>query len=346
MSLVFVSSFITWFQSHVAGLLKKNLVKCSILEIRDWLIFYRTSSRIKDVVKIPYLNNTFLLLYESKYKNNTIVNFTKEVDINMSKWILSLWHVGWKVSYRVKWFIENEPSKLPPKPIKNIELSISKKYRNFVLDVHKPDYEIRISLRKDEKWLCLFRLTKKNAHKWLEKWELRSEFAYLISSFINFNYNDTIIDPFAWYWAIPRIIAQYFPYRELVINDIDKNLVNHCKSTIFPHNKDSKITFICQNALNLSMLESESVNHIVTDPPRWFFENLIPSVDLFYAWFIKEMNRILKKWWTMTVCTAQKELTKNLLIENWFIITREILTLVSRNKVSVYFVNKNEWFIQ
>jgi len=335
---IFVSTYTTGFQDQVTSLLQKNLLHTTILDARDGILFYTTKSRIQDVAKLPYVNNSFILLYESKHTHSKLPMFTEEVIKNSSQWIINLSILPWNLSYRVKWFIENKPSSIPITMTRNLENSISKRYKNYHVDINNPAYELRISLRKWEKGVCLFRITKKNAQKWLEKGELRPEFAYLISSFTYFNWNDVILEPFTGYWAIPKIIAQHFPYKTLIVNDIDKHRIAHCKKTL--KDKGDNIIFLNEDALHFSQIHDTEINHIVTDPPWWLFERLLPNKETFYEKAIQEMKRILKSGGTLTICTAQKEITQKLLQKYDFTIHQEIHTLVSGKKVAVYFTQK------
>lgn len=236
-------------------------------------------------------------------------------------------------------YFENEPTKIEWRVTKIIEQKIAQKYRNLFIDSMNPDIEFWISMRKWEEWRFMLRITKKNSRKWMEKWEMRTEFCYLMLSLADIKKDDIVIDPFAWHWSIPRTINEYFPCKKIIINDINKNDVDYYKSKIIKGS--SEIIFLHKDARLLNLNEIWTVDHIITDPPWGIFETLKPSPEIFYESFLQCFYKILVNWGDLVFCSFQKELSKKTLIKVWFTIKSEINTLLSGKKVSIFVAKKN-----
>ena len=337
---VFASTVITGFQDQACLLLQSQLPWFKVLSKSDWFLLYKSTSQISDIIGLPYLNNSFLCLYSSNKKWWNINYFANEVLHQYHKWITLIGFLSRKnLKFRVMSYFENEPTKIEWRVTKIIEQKIIQKYRNLSIDSMNPDIEFWISMRKWEEWRFMLRLTKKNSRKWMEKWEMRTEFCYLMSSLAHIQRDDIVMDPFAWHWSISRTINEYFSCKKIIINDINNEDINYCKSKIIKH--WSEIVFSNTNALRFDTNELWVINHIVTDPPWGIFEVLKPSPEVFYEIFLGCFFKILSHWGNLVFCSSQKELSKKMLLKVWFTLKSEINTLLSGKKVSIFVAQKN-----
>lgn len=334
---IYASSFITGFQDIVEFLLKKDLKNFKLVSKEDGFIIYKTTSDITSIINLPYINNSFLVLHIASFNKSSMETYAKELLQKRLFWKQKLMHFKrQRKKFRIMAYVENQPTRIPKHLHKQLENEILKTWKNLILDSANPEVEFRISKRKDEPYMFMLRLTKKNAIAWLNKGEIKSEFAYFINSLAELCHEDIVIDPFVGYGGLVKSILQNFAYKQIIVNDLNSTLIQQLKQKL----KDKNIIMLNKDFRKISFRDYW-VNAIITDPPRGLYEKLSPNLEKFYEDFIKKCSLELTSNGKLVICTYQKEITKNLLLQYWFKIQKEIHTLLSGKKVVIFMALHN-----
>lgn len=328
----YVSTCITWFQDLTAQLLQRDLKAFKLLKKEDGFIIYQSSSNNTTITALPYVNNSFLLLHVAQKPLSSLEHYAKELlytkHHRKSKFAPFKQN---KVKIRLMSYTENQPTKINKTLQKQLEKEILSCSRNFTLDTANPDIEFWLFKRANEPQRFLLRLTKKNATKGVKKGELRPEFAYFMNALWGLSAEDVIIDPFVGYGSFPKSLIKHFPYKKIIVNDIQFPLIQELKREL----KNQNLVFLNKDAKTLSFRDF-NVTTVITDPPWGLFETLQPNVEKFYETFIYKCAIELPENGKLIFCTYQKELAKSLLIKYDFRIKHEIHTLLSGKKVAIF----------
>lgn len=332
MIVTYVSSCITWFQDFAVQLLKKDLKAFKLLAKEDGLIIYQSSSSNDFVSKLPYINNSFLLLHTARKSSSSLEHYVKELLYSKKYRRSQLVHLKQKrLKIRLMSYVENQPTKINKTYHKHLEKEILSCSKNFILDTTSPDVEFWITKRENEPQRFLLRLTKKNATKWLKKGEIRPEFAYFVNALWGLSSDDVIIDPFVWYGSFPKSLIKNFPYKKIIVNDIQASLIYELKKEL----KGVNLVFLNKDIKKINFRDHK-VTAVITDPPWGLFESLYPSIEKFYEAFIHKCAEELPENGKLILCTYQKDIAKGLLIKYNFRIKQEIHTLLSGKKVVIF----------
>lgn len=161
-------------------------------------------------------------------------------------------------------------------------------------------------LTRTDGYACFaLRMTKKQStEKYLEKGELRPEFVTLLAAFADPDNslkkgNPIILDPFAGHGGIVKRLSQIYPNAKILASEIDKDLCSKIKGCI------------CCDATNLTHIQDESVDCVVTDPPWGFWQGDLrddKKLRSLYDGMLKELFRITKSGSSILILTAAKEI--------------------------------------
>ena len=343
MTYVYISTFITGFKDIVVDNLSRQINISKIDLVLDGLVVYRTKTDIKQIKKINYLNNTFLLLKRFDKRDSRLVNkMLKSVLIDNSLYKTIMHYVTTRNSFRVIVSKENQFVSANKWLLKSIEKKISK-YRNLRLDRSNPDIEFWLLIRSEGEAFFCMRLTKKpNQEKYLEKGELRPELASILCLISEPQDDDIFLDPFCGHGSIPvqRLFIPNCKYKKIIASDTNPELVSKLKGKVKQLEKTKTVkNFIIKNfdALRLSSLLDSSVNKIVTDPPWGLYASKIDNINKFQNSMMCEFYRILTKNGILVILTKKEIFDKILQShKDKFKLVKEYTTLVSGQKASVY----------
>lgn len=332
----YFSTFITGFEKVVGEALVSNLNNVKIDLLLDGLVLYSTDSSVEKVKKLKFLNNTFLLFeYFENLLNRPMsvmmncvlskTDFKSAPNINVSK--------KYK-TFRIITSEENQLVSVDNTKISRLEEKIKKGTR-LKPNRSKPDVEFWFLSRNEGCGFFGMRLTKHpDFTKSLPKGELRPELAHILCLISEPKPADVFLDPFAGYGAIPHARTNY-PYKQIIAFDNDPRLVSKLKHRL--KNKSSVLVGRC-DAIKLEMLDDDSVDKIVTDPPWGHF--LGKNLDLrdFYAQMLDSFHGVLKQGSFAVILMGEKELFEELLdrFSDRFTLLKKLDTLVSGRKAGVY----------
>ena len=97
----------------------------------------------------------------------------------------------------------------------------------------------------------------------------------------------------------------------------------------------------CADVFELSHIQDNSIDAIVTDPPWGLWEN-IPDIEDFYDRMFISFKRVLKEQGTMTILTARTVEFENAVRNAGLSIHDSLHTLVNGKKASLYVIARSE----
>ena len=122
--------------------------------------------------------------------------------------------------------------------------------------------------------------------------------------------------------------AKRFPCKKIYVSDIDEDKVKRfafgpqveiCKADVF----------------ELSYIQDNSIDSIITDPPWGLWEN-IPDIEDFYNRMFVSFKRVLKPNGKMTILTARTVEFENAVKNAGLTIQDSLHTLVNGKKATLY----------
>lgn len=335
----YASTFISGTQDIVEKLLKEDINKLKVLKKLDGLIVYETDHPQEKIRQIRYLNNTFFVLKIIDSGNkNPLSTFIQQFirDNNIS--VIPNHFITGKKSFRI---VISEENNLIA--INNDLLLKTEDYFSKILKLKvnraNPDLEIWIATRSEGLAFAGIRITKhSNYEKELHKGELHQQVTNLMCRLADLTPNDTVLDPFAGYGAIPFECANYFKVGKIFAADIDKRIFDLLKEKL--SKTKIKITTGKWNALNLKSLTDSSIDKIITDPPWGQFKE-ISEINIFYSSMLGEFKRLLKPGGLAVILTSQKELFTNQVkgLQNFNLINQYNI-LLSGKKTGLFVIRK------
>ena len=338
----FVSSFITGFQDVVSADLPKRLPGVKILNCYDGLIHYKYDGDSRELEKIIYFNNTFFVLKTMKGKG---LNFPSLVGALCSGKNYFLVNKG---SFRVRFQQENQFAKVDKNLTRRVEEYVVRNSR-LTLDRLSPTNEIWFSIRREGFAFCGELISKREfTEKNLNKGELRPEIAYLMCCFAKLQKDDVVLEPFCGYGAIPVQLKKHFACQKIYASDIDERKVNALRIAVpelvegqGPHTAQGPEVDLRQaDVFELSHIQDNSIDAIVTDPPWGLWEN-IPDIEDFYNKMFVSFKRVLKPDGKMTILTARTVEFENALKKAELKIQDSLHTLVNGKKASLYVIARS-----
>jgi len=343
---MYFSTFITGLSSVVELQLNESVKDVSVKSLQDGLIIYSTDTPQDQIAKLPFFNNTFLLIKTFK---DVDVN-TKSINKIMKQTIEDknvFYHLNKKIpestnSFRVVISVGNKmvgPDKnilyrLEDKIIEKLNLQVSKSL---------PDIELWYFIRREGGTAYFgIRITKHTEYrKILEKGELHPELCNILCYISNPSSNDVFLDPFTGSGAIPIQIFSSFEYKKIIIGDIDTLVIKKLKNKL-ENLGGNFIDVEVLDALNLDKIKNESIDKIITDPPWGINVGIDIDLNDFYRKMLLEFYRVLSKIGSIVILVGKKDLFEDILSElkSQFSINSRYDILVSGQKAGLYKLDK------
>ena len=325
----YFSTFISGFQDIVERELGKKLKTNKVEKMLDGLAIYETSSKIEEVKRIKFFNNSYLLgflkeninpLFPEKFIRDILKNgnFRFSDDVIGQK----------KTRFRVVVSKENELVKVNNNLLKEVEDKIQ--VNNYlVVDRASPEVEFWVVIRREKLGLFGMRITKhKDYKKILDKGELRPELAHLLVLLSEPAKDDVFVDPCAGKAAILSARENY-PYKEIRGYDVE------------PKANRSGFRVLKGDATKLHQLKDGSVDKIVSDPP-WGEFNKSSDVGKLYTQTLGEFDRVVKSGGSIILLIAKKEVFEDNLgnFRETLRLEKKYNILVNGKKAGVYKIRK------
>ena len=318
----FISTFITGFQDVVKADLEKRFSNIKILNLYDGLVHYKYDGDSRQLEKINYFNNTFFVLKTMKGRGLPFPSLVGAVCNSKSYFLVN------KGSFRVRFQQENQFAKVDKNLTRRVEEYVSRNSK-LKLDRLSPSNEIWFCIRREGFAFCGELISKREfTEKNLNKGELRPEIAYLICVYAELPENAVVADPFCGYGSIPVQLDKRFKCSKIYASDIDKSKVELLKNKFDVRQAD---------AFELSHVQDNSLDAIVTDPPWGLWEN-IPDIQDFYNKMFVSFRRVLKPQGTMTILSARTKELEAAAAAQGLTIKKNLHTLVNGKKATIYVI--------
>lgn len=140
---------------------------------------------------------------------------------------------------------------------------------------------------------------------WVEynQWKI-----WLINTFIYpyISKKKNILEIAVWHWRRTKYLL--WSYKKYIWIDIAENCIEYCKKTF---NNYENIDFLLWNWNDLSMIKSNSIDFIFS------FDSFVHIDQNIFQNYIKEFNRILKKWW-IAIIHHSNTINKNQIQSTWY----------------------------
>lgn len=326
----FIATFTTGFGEYIQRQLERELKGVRVIGLYDGLIHFAYDGDSALLKKRIYFNNIFYVLkvFRGKISFDQMVNA-----VCQGREALPVT----RGSFRIRFSRENQFARVDRRTMAKAEDHIVKT-SGLKMNRVNPSTEIWYMIRTEGIGFCGQLLGRhRTTEKELHKGELRPEFAFLMCLCADISKTDIVCDPFCGYGSIPRQLVKNFSPQSVIASDLDGKKIEALKEKMC--GRKNKITCLTANLFDLGLVEKESVDRIVTDPPWGYYEN-IEDIGQFYCDMLAVFKRILKKNARAVVLSARKQEFISACSRSGFHVEKQIDTLVNGKKAAVFLTRK------
>jgi len=314
----YFSTFTSGLEPIIGDLLRQSLHHVAIDLLLSGLVVYSTDSAPEKVKNQSYFTNSFLLLHF--FPNGATPIEEMMATVSQERIKLAQRFLPNQRTFRVVTSKENQPVPVNQRLMVDVEQQIT---RSLGLQPNrsKPQVQFWFLTRSEGFGFFGMRITPHPDYaKVLGRGELRPEITDILCLLSEPNKNDVFLDPFAGSGAIVKARAHY-PHTKIIAGDISP--------------KDRNIKRL--DATKLDMLDTESVDKIVTDPPWGLFDEKV-DVETLYPKTLDSFYRVLKKNGTIVILVGNRDFFEKLLAKfsDKFNLTLKLYILVSGKKAGIY----------
>lgn len=326
----YISSFTTGFAEVIADKLPQLLPGAKVIDTWDGLIYYRWPGDYKKLKTIPFLNNTFAVL-QFFPKNPAFAAMVAAAEKGKYRCPID------RGSFRVRFSKENQFAGVPKALTVRAENAVRSTTRLRV-DRLSPQTEFWYLIRREGVGFYGQLLHKREAtEKNLAQGELRPEFAYLMCCCGAPSQEAVVCDPFCGFGGLAKQLAKRFPFRKLLLSDIDSEKIARLQEG--PLGKNHRVSLTPADALTLTKVPDHTVDLIITDPPWGYYEQ-IDDIGAFYSEMLKTFSRVLKKSGRAVILSARKAEFEAAVQQQGLALQRRIDTLVNGKKAAVFILQQ------
>lgn len=345
-----LSTFPVGFEEPVKSALTETLSEAQFSLTLNGLVVYKTSSPLTLLKRLPFVNNTFVLLRRfdgpsarqpAQAMREALAS--SDLDRKLRGGVSSR-----ERTFRIVISDGNKTTRGDPGLLARLEGRVM---TTTQLKPHRarPDVEFWFLFRREGFGFFVKRLTRRKAtEKTLREGELRPELANVLCRISEPSPDDVFLDPFCGSGAIPLQRAA-IPHNLIFASDDDATQVRLLKERIKRSTRSRKdplrkIIVHNEDALNLSRFEDGFVDKIVTDPPWGHFATPAGGLAAFYGGMLAEMCRIVKGGGVIVLLTAQKQLFEDVLapLSDKVRLTDRYDVLVSGKSAAVFKLRRRE----
>ena len=246
-----------------------------------------------------------------------------------------------KGSFRVRFQQENQFAKVDKNLTRKVEEYVLRNSK-LKLDRLSPTNEIWFCIRREGFAFCGELISHREfTEKNLNKGELRPEIAYLMCVFAELSEDAVVADPFCGYGSIPIQLEKRFKCSKIYASDIDELKVKGLAQRFAvpePVEGQGPRVELCQaDAFELSHIQDNSLDIIITDPPWGLWED-IPDIQDFYNKMFVSFSRVLKKDGKMIILSARTKELESAATTQGLTIQKSLHTLVNGKKSTLYVI--------
>ena len=345
---VYISSYVSGFQSIVKELLLGLLHDVKIVNLYDGVVVYRTNKSLDVIKSSGFLNNTFLVIDTFKKGNKVSIENCMKDFVKIKKYeqeARTYLKTNKFRTFRIITSVEGKLKSVDKNILRNAENKVSKDY-NVVPNRVKPEVEFWFLTRSEGVCYFLLRLTKhKSFDKTLQKGELRPDIASILCLMSEPKKQDVFWDPFCGYGAIPIQRLKFNNCEKVYSTDIESEKVNFVKNKV-NHSKinKNKVSVEKVDFFHNNKFKYNSIDKIVTDPPWGDYEILNGRAIDYYKKFMMKCSGYLKDSGILVFISSKKDEIDEVLSEmqEVFIVKNKLDILLSGKKVGVYKIVKKQ----
>lgn len=307
---VYASTFPSGLQDVVKELLESTFSSIQFLHVLDGMIVYQGKIPAGEVIKLRFLNNSFIMIKEFADLPGGVQQMLNEVgnDRSLKTWIASsCLFTKAQTSFRIVVSEENQSIAINPRLRARVEEAIAAS-THLSVNRTKPKTEFWFLQRSEGMGFFLQRLTSHTAYEQvLEKGQLKPEICYMLCTLSEPQASDIFLDPFCGFGSIPFERAASFPYNMIYAIDQDPDKKIFIRGQLKKMKTKAPFIVKTQDALHLDGFEDGFIDKIVTDPPWGLYEKgSVANLEDFYTRMLHEFVRILKPGGLIVVLTAGK----------------------------------------
>lgn len=334
------STFVSGATVPIVSFLRQD-INPKIFNEFDGLVEYQTDSPLDKIVRLPYFQNTFLIIKSSRCSYAAMLKKILSVDVDREiRNIYKLSNLK-KKSFRVLVSHANNLKSVDNSLLTQVENKIRSVTGLFV-NRQKPDIQFWILERSEGVTYFALRYTQlAKEDKNRADGELRPQIAYLLARMSEPQERELFLDPFCGSGAIPLARLKMSKTGLILASDINESLVEQLKEKVKRIGAKDKMVVKCADALHLDRYNAESIHKIVSDPPWGFYEHIY-DIHGFYRGMLLEMNRILKVGGKLVLLVANPQLFLSVLssIDTNLTIEGQYDILVSGKQASIFKLSK------
>lgn len=335
----FLGTFISGTGEIVENILRGRAKDLELCALPDGAAEFETAIPYSDL-NLFCFNNLFRVLHRTELRNegDVLDRYLAELAASQPDWAAARDNSPKIRSFRLMTSRQNQLVSVNPALRERLERKISKE-TGLRIDRSRPDTEFWLLSRSEGTCYFLKRLSRHTAYdKALDPGELHPELAYLMCRLSSPRPEDTVLDPFCGYGAIPLQRCRRFPFSKMYAFDSDGRVLKRAGEKL---GKRENLILEQRDALSLDKhLPPESVDAVITDPPWGLYQNLGTDLESFYRKAFAQLYRVLKPGGRLVVLTAKKEEFLRATKSTGFSPKREFHILVSGKKAGLYLMEK------
>ena len=325
------ATFIAGTKEIILRQLKQfSLEQLKITYSDDSFMLFSSSLPEAKITNFRFFNNVFTVLAEN-INNVPLKQFLQEALINAAS-SSALADKRFRLSVMDKDGLKN----INPKLRQELTQAIATKY-NMTESAHRPDVEFWFILRRSGFGIFGWKLPRVQfKHDDRPAGALRPQLVHILGLVAGLNSRDSILDPFAGSGVILEEGLAGFHVKHAIALEKDRKLITSLK-------KKPKIEVIEGDATDLSFIEPDSINKVITDPPWGSFTKLNDrEIDKLYSGAFKEIAHVLKAGGVAVILSdAQKAVQHAESVVANLSLIKEYPILVSGHKATIYKFRKN-----
>lgn len=289
----YLSTCVAGFAKAVQTFLLQDMPDVHVVFSDDGCVVYETNTP-ENMVNLPYVNNTFLVL-----------DTAKRAELLVEKVIADIKKLPYRSDFKSFKIFVSVDGKLTAlsRPLMARLVDTLKKRTHRPYMVRGADGEFWVMQRQNGQAFFLFRLT--TLKKKPARGELRPEIAYTLCRLSCPKPEDVFLDPFCGSGTLALTRSRLTGYRGIFAYDSDATLIEVLKqkTKMIKSTKFNRSFFIKRRDFFENGFQDGFIDVIVTDPPWGIFKTVASD---FYQRFIAEAARIIKSGGRMIVLTACK----------------------------------------
>lgn len=314
-----MSTYIATFPAGCFEIISRKLKEFTMSELKivnhdESSVTFTTSLLREQLIDIRYFTNLFLILNVDR-----LVSYRKMIKSD---------------GYRIYALTRGNPVEIDPAVRAQIARNIEE---SLQLRAHTARYsnDFVLLARGSEEPVLTLRLPRaKHKREQSPPGALRPELANILLILAGVRPKDTLLDPFAGYGSIPVEAMRGFGLKNVIA--VEKNLDvadRIVKEGIQTHIAD---------ASNLHMLNHESVDKVVTDPPWGIYEEQSDAdLKTLYEKSLAEIHRVLKPQGIAVILSGNETLSRILESTPDFSVIKSFPILVSGKKATLFKLQKS-----